>query len=114
MATAISMRLPPNSWKSRPPFLPSLQPCLRGAAATAAVFRNATINIPAPPAGNLSSVTMKLMGKCLVLIAAAGLCLAADAPVSLTGVIGDDMCSGDHKKMGGTDATKCTMECVKG
>lgn len=56
---------------------------------------------------------MNLMRKWLILIAAAGLCLAADSPVSLTGVVGDDMCAGDHKKMGGTDAMKCTEECVK-
>jgi len=24
------------------------------------------------------------------------------------------MCAGDHKRMGGTDAMKCTAECVKG
>jgi hypothetical protein len=55
---------------------------------------------------------MILMRKWLVLIAMAGVCLAADGPVSLTGVVGDDMCSGDHKRMGGTDAVKCTMECI--
>jgi hypothetical protein len=41
------------------------------------------------------------------------LCIAADAPKKYTGVITDDMCSGDHKDMGGTDAAKCTLECVK-
>jgi hypothetical protein len=56
---------------------------------------------------------MNLMRRCVLLLAVAGLCLAADAPKTLTGVIGDDMCNGDHKSMGGTDAVKCTEECVK-
>jgi hypothetical protein len=60
----------------------------------------------------LPGVTMMLMKKWLVLVTAGGLCLAADPPVTLTGVVGDDMCSGDHKRMGGTDAMKCTRECV--
>jgi len=41
------------------------------------------------------------------------LCIAAGAPKKYTGVITDDMCSGDHKDMGGTDAAKCAVECVK-
>jgi hypothetical protein len=41
------------------------------------------------------------------------LCMAAGAPKKYTGFITDDMCSGDHKDMGGTDAAKCTVECVK-
>ena len=61
----------------------------------------------------MTRVTMMLMRTWLLTIALAGVCLAAGAPVSLTGVVGDDMCSGDHKKMGGTDAMKCTMDCVK-
>jgi hypothetical protein len=56
---------------------------------------------------------MILMRTCMVLLAGAALCLAADAPKSYTGVIGDDMCGGDHKAMGGTDAGKCTVECVQ-
>ena len=39
--------------------------------------------------------------------------MAADAPKSYTGIVGDDMCNGDHKTMGGTDAAKCTAECVQ-
>jgi len=53
------------------------------------------------------------MRKVAVLIATVGLSLAAAAPVYLTGVISDDMCSGDHKHMGGTDPMKCTAECIK-
>jgi hypothetical protein len=41
------------------------------------------------------------------------LCFAGGAPKKYTGLITDDMCSGDHKDMGGTDAAKCTVECVK-
>jgi hypothetical protein len=59
-------------------------------------------------------VTINLMTKWPVLIAAAGLCFVANAAVSLTGVVGDDMCGIDHKKMGGTDAAKCAAECAKG
>ena len=51
---------------------------------------------------------------CALLLAAAGLCAAADGPTTLTGTIGDDMCEGDHKAMNGTDPAKCTAECVKG
>ena len=58
-------------------------------------------------------VTMMLMKKWLVMVAAVGLCLAADSPVTLTGVVGDDMCGGHHDRMGGTDAMKCTSECIK-
>ena len=54
------------------------------------------------------------MTKWAVLIAAAGLCVSANAAVTLTGVVGDDMCGMDHKKMGGTDAAKCAAECAKG
>jgi hypothetical protein len=54
-----------------------------------------------------------LMRFCALALLTAGLCLAADAPTTLTGVIGDDMCDGDHKAMGGTDAQKCTDECIK-
>ena len=53
---------------------------------------------------------MFLMRICALLLAAAGLCIAA--PMSLTGIVGDDMCNGDHKTMGGTDAVKCTAECI--
>jgi hypothetical protein len=53
------------------------------------------------------------MTRWLIGLAVAGLCLAAP-PVTLTGVVGDDMCAGDHKRMGGTDSMKCTAECVKG
>jgi hypothetical protein len=48
----------------------------------------------------------------ILLLATAGFCLAADAPKSYTGIVGDDMCGGDHKAMGGTDPAKCTAECV--
>jgi hypothetical protein len=53
------------------------------------------------------------MNKWLVPIAASVLCLSASAAVSLTGIVGDEMCAGDHKKMGGTDSAKCMAECVK-
>jgi len=56
---------------------------------------------------------MMLMRTWLLSVALAGACLAGGPAVTLTGVVGDDMCSGDHKKMGGTDAVKCTMDCVK-
>lgn len=58
---------------------------------------------------------MKLMKPWLISIVAAVVCVAAEPPVvTLTGTVGDDMCAGDHKKMGGTDAMKCTEECIKG
>jgi hypothetical protein len=57
---------------------------------------------------------MFLMRICALLLAAVGLCAAADAPTSFTGTIGDDMCDGDHKAMNGTDPAKCTAECIKG
>ena len=47
------------------------------------------------------------------MISSAGLSMAADAPKTFTGIVGDDMCEGDHKTMGGTDAAKCTAECIK-
>jgi hypothetical protein len=54
--------------------------------------------------------------KACVLLAAV-VCLNAysfaGAARKYTGIITDDMCSGDHKMMGGTDAAKCTAECVK-
>jgi hypothetical protein len=56
---------------------------------------------------------MLLMRICALLLIAVGLCAAADAPTTLTGVIGDDMCEGDHKAMNGTDPAKCTAECIK-
>jgi hypothetical protein len=56
---------------------------------------------------------MFLMRICALLLAAVGLC-AADAPTTLTGTIGDDMCEGDHKAMNGTDPAKCTADCIKG
>ena len=56
---------------------------------------------------------MMLMRKSILLLAAAGICVAADAPKTFTGIVGDDMCQGDHKTMGGTDAAKCVAECVK-
>jgi hypothetical protein len=56
---------------------------------------------------------MLLMRICALLLAVAGLC-AADAPTTLTGTIGDDMCEGDHKAMNGTDPAKCTADCIKG
>jgi hypothetical protein len=59
-------------------------------------------------------VTMQNMKSCAVLLAAAGLCLAADTLQKYTGTIGDDMCKGDHKAMGGTDPARCVAECVKG
>jgi hypothetical protein len=62
----------------------------------------------------MPGVTINLMTKWAVLIAAAGLCLSANAAVTLTGVVGDDMCGMDHTKMGGTDAAKCAAECAKG
>jgi hypothetical protein len=57
---------------------------------------------------------MMLMTKCVLLLACAGLCMAADSPKTYTGTIGDDMCEGDHKTMNGTDPAKCTADCVKG
>jgi uncharacterized membrane protein YcgQ (UPF0703/DUF1980 family) len=49
-----------------------------------------------------------------LILAAAGMCVAAaDVSRNYTGTITDAMCSGDHSSMGGTDAAKCTMECVK-
>jgi hypothetical protein len=48
-----------------------------------------------------------------VILCAGALCLAAGGPKKYTGVITDEMCSGDHKEMGGTDPAKCTLECVK-
>ena len=48
-----------------------------------------------------------------LLLALAGLSLAADAPKTFTGTVGDDMCKGDHATMQGTDPVKCTRECVK-
>ena len=56
---------------------------------------------------------MIVMTKCALLLAFAGLSMAADAPKSFTGIVQDDMCGGDHKKMGGTDAANCTAECIK-
>ncbi len=56
---------------------------------------------------------MIFMMKWSVPIAALVLCLAANAAVSLTGIVGDDMCGTDHKKMGGTDPAKCAAECAK-
>jgi hypothetical protein len=56
---------------------------------------------------------MMLMTTRLLLLAAAALCCAAETPQSFTGIVGDDMCQGDHKNMGGTDAAKCTAECIK-
>jgi len=56
---------------------------------------------------------MFLMRICALLLAAVGLCAAADAPTSFTGIVGDDMCNGDHKAMGGTDPVKCTDDCMK-
>jgi hypothetical protein len=47
------------------------------------------------------------------ILCAGALCLAAGPAKKYTGVITDDMCSGDHKDMGGTDPAKCTLECVK-
>lgn len=46
------------------------------------------------------------------MIAALGLCVAASAAEKFTGTVGEDMCGSDHKHMGGTDAMKCTAECV--
>ncbi len=57
---------------------------------------------------------MIFMRKWCVLIAAAGLCMVANAAEKFTGVVGDDMCGTDHQKMGGTDAAKCAAECAKG
>jgi hypothetical protein len=54
------------------------------------------------------------MTKWPVLIVATGLCFSANAAESFTGVVGDDMCGMDHKKMGGTDAAKCAADCAKG
>ena len=53
---------------------------------------------------------MKTIG---LMFALAGLSLAADAPKTFTGTVGDDMCKGDHATMQGTDPVKCTHECVK-
>jgi hypothetical protein len=53
------------------------------------------------------------MRKWRVLVVAAALSASAFAAETLTGVIGDDMCAGDHKHMGGTDAMKCTDDCIK-
>jgi hypothetical protein len=58
-------------------------------------------------------VTMNLMRKRVLLLAVAGLSMAADGPKTFTGIVGDDMCEGDHKTMGGTDAARCTAECIQ-
>jgi hypothetical protein len=58
-------------------------------------------------------ITIMTMRNWQVLILAAASGLSAHAAVTLTGVIGDDMCAGDHKTMGGTDAMKCTADCIK-
>jgi hypothetical protein len=56
---------------------------------------------------------MILMRTCILLLVGVALCTAADSPKSFTGIVGDDMCGGDHKAMGGTDPAKCTAECVQ-
>ncbi len=53
------------------------------------------------------------MKKCALLLSAAFACAGAGPANQYKGVITDDMCAGDHKMMGGTDAAKCTVECVK-
>jgi hypothetical protein len=69
----------------------------------------------APFAPARAGATMNLMGKWRVLIAALGLCVAANAAKTFTGVVGDDMCAGDHQRMdGAADPMKCIAECVKG
>ena len=48
------------------------------------------------------------------LLAAASLLAAADAPKKFTGIVGDNMCKGDHANMQqGTTPEKCTRECVE-
>ena len=53
------------------------------------------------------------MKKILLTMAAAALCMAADAPKAYTGTVTDDMCAGNHSAMGGKDPVKCTNECIK-
>src|SRR6266404_1004592 len=53
------------------------------------------------------------MKSATLLLAMASVVFAADAPKTLTGTIGDDMCKGDHAAMQGTDPEKCTRDCVK-
>ncbi len=53
------------------------------------------------------------MRYCALLLALAGLCVAAESPKKYTGTIADDMCDGDHKTMDGTDPVKCTQECIR-
>jgi hypothetical protein len=56
---------------------------------------------------------MLLMKFRAVLLATSAFFAQGASQTTLTGVIGDDMCTGEHKSMGGTDAAKCTAECVK-
>jgi hypothetical protein len=53
------------------------------------------------------------MYKKAMLLCAAAVCLAADAPKTFTGVITDEMCGNDHKMMNVSPDSKCVTECVK-
>ena len=49
-----------------------------------------------------------------LIFTAAGLLAAADTPKKFTGIVGDNMCKGDHANMQqGTTPEKCTRECVE-
>ena len=48
-----------------------------------------------------------------LLLLAATVCLAAEAPKSFTGVITDEMCGNDHKMMNVSPDSKCVTDCVK-
>lgn len=52
--------------------------------------------------------------KFAALLLTAACALTAAEVKTFTGIVEDDMCGGDHKKMAGTDPVKCTEDCVKG
>ena len=53
------------------------------------------------------------MVRTIGLLLASSSLLAAGSSQTLTGVVGDDMCNGDHAAMHSTDAVKCTTQCVQ-